>query len=146
MMGLGGDRPWRIRMPHHQIRVRPHRNRSLTRSQSEQPSYLCAGHLDKTTQVQLPSLHPMRIKQRHSILQGGDPIGNLGKVRPTHLLLSLEIKRRVIGRQGMNQSLLQSVPQHRLILLLPQRWRHDKLRALKVRPLGKCFISHQILD
>src|SRR5258705_5543827 len=77
-----------------------------------------ARDIHKCVEVEPSCSHAVGIKKIDSILQGGDPVGDLGKVVPAHRFLSCEIKRRVVRANGVDKSLSQAIPKHLLISLI----------------------------
>ncbi len=85
----------------------------------------------------------MMMDQLHPVLHTRPPIGNLRKVvYPKHFLIC-KAERTVIRRNHLQMIILQSIPQLRLILLLPQRRRKHILRILERLILHVLFNRQQ---
>ena len=145
-MRFGRDHTFVIWIVYHEVGIGSHRDRALARIQTENLGRLRARDVDKPVQIESALFDAMREQQIDAVLERRNAIRNFRKITAAHFLLALEIKRRVISGQRVDESLLQSVPQVGLIFLVTQRRRHHIFRAFKIRQLGVGHVGHQILN
>ena len=60
--------------------------------------------------------------------------------------MTCEVKRGVIGADGIHQTLSQGVPKRRLVFLVAQRRGHHEFRSFKIGQLRMRLIEQEILD
>jgi hypothetical protein len=82
----------------------------------------------------------------NSLFERGNPIGNFREVVIAHFLLRMEIERRVIGGDSLDEAIAQPVPKYRLVAHIAQRWRHDVFGPFETRLLSGGFIQREILN
>lgn len=114
--------------------------------QSKDLGGLGACGVDKTVQVDLSRLDAVGVKQIDAIFEGGDAVGDLGKVRFPHRLLPIEVKGSVVGGDGADELMADGVPQDRLVAFVAQRWGHHILGSLKLGQFSISFIEKKVLD
>ena len=68
------------------------------------------------------------------------------RLRMAHVLLGFEVKRRVIGADGVDGAIGQSRPEYGLIFHVADGRTHDVFGPFKVRLLSGGFIEHEVGD
>src|SRR5580698_8494157 len=117
MMRRRTDHLLGVRVKEHQIGIRANGNRSLTR---EEPKELRRGRrhqLHEAIRRKSSAVHSARVNEAQAMLDSRPAVGNFRKVVLAHLLLLLEAKRAVIGRDNLQRVVRQAVPEFFLIPL-----------------------------
>src|SRR3979490_967336 len=131
VMRLRADYLFGVRIENHKVGVRAYRNRSFARVQAEKFRGSRGDELHETVRRKLPAVHAAGVNQAQTMLDAGTAIWNLREVVSAHLLLLLEAKRAMVGRDDLQRVARQPLPELFLIPFFTE-WRSEHgLRAFK---------------
>src|SRR5262249_32938650 len=71
------------------------------------------------------------VEQVDSVLDAGQPVGDLPEVALAKVFLALEIERAVVGRNELEVVLDEALPELVLVIRRAERRRTDELRAIE---------------
>ena len=120
-----------LRIENHDVCVCTHGNRTLLGEQSESFSRRRRGHLNKTIQIHSPFNHPAVVDKAHPVFNARRAVRNLGEGIQAQLFLLFKAEWAMVCGYRLQVSELKPLPKLVLIPLLPKRWGHHPLRALK---------------
>src|SRR4029077_10706001 len=115
-----------------QICVTSELDRTFAREEVENLRRVGAGDLDERVQVESAGFDAVSIEKIDPILQRRNTVRNFGEVIAAHHLLTCKIKRRVIGADGIYQTLSQTIPKDWLVCFVAQGRGHHKFRSFKL--------------
>ena len=99
-----------MRVPQHQVRVRPGDDGAFAGEYVEDLRGVGRGDGDKLRRREHSGLDTLRPEHRHSILHAARAVGNLPEIVLTHRLLR-GTEAAVVRRGGVDQAGLQTFPQ-----------------------------------
>src|SRR5690606_26525890 len=139
----GADRAPVRRVVHHDVGVGADGDRALARVEAEELGGVRRGDLYEALERQLAAADAVGVEQVHAVLDRGDAVRDLRERVAAHGLL-LDVERRVVGADGVDEAPREGAPQRLLVALRAQRRAHHVLGALEVRPLGVALVEHEV--
>ena len=121
LVSPGGNLSAIIGIVNDEVRIASPLDGSLLRKEAKKFRRVRASRSDELVQVEARTFDSMSEEQIDSIFERRDAVWDLGKVIAAHDLLSREIKRCMIGRQGRDKSLAKPIPKDFLVFLIAQR-------------------------
>ena len=97
VLGAGGNTLGSIRVQYYKIAVAAHRQSPFPRVHPEELGGALRQNLHELMGAHTPRGHARRIKQHGAVLHTGDAVGDLGKILPSQLLGTVEIKGDTTG-------------------------------------------------
>src|SRR4051812_6126516 len=122
MLRLRGDPAPVIRIEHHEVGIGSELNGPLFWEKTEEFRDLRTRDIDHCVEIDFSGFHTVGVQQIDALFQRRNAIGDFGEIVPAHRFLLLEIKWRVIRGDRLDQAVAQSIPEHRLIPRIAERW------------------------
>src|SRR5258708_15455708 len=96
--------------------------------------------VNKGVEVDAAGVDPVGIEKFDPFFQRWNPVRDLSEVVFAHYLLIRKIKRGMIGGDGVDDPVAQSLPKDFLATCIPQRGRHHEFCAFKSAALSISLI------
>src|SRR4051812_29050785 len=109
-VGFSGNLALVIRIINDKVGIRTGLDGAFAREEAKDFRSLGAGSVNKLVQVDAASFDAVSVIKVYAIFERRNAIRDLGEVTFAHLLLRIEVERRVVGRQRGGETFLQSVP------------------------------------
>src|SRR5215472_15490267 len=132
MVGLGADDVLAAGIENNQVSVAAHRNRALTRIQTEQLGGSSGDQFDKAIHAEAPGPDSAGINQTHAVLDSRPAVGDFGEIASSEFLLFPEAKWTMVSRYHLQVIALQALPKFFLMPFLTQRRRKNVFGAFKI--------------
>src|SRR5690606_8047409 len=140
LVRLGADRAAVRRVVDDDVGVRADGDRALPRVEAEELRRVRRRDLDEALEREVAAADAVGVEQVHAVLDRGHAVRDLRERLPAHRLL-LDVERRVVGPDGVDEPAGEPAPQGALVLDRAQGRAHHVLRALEVGPLGVALVE-----